>query len=328
MKAVVIREAGGPEVLAVKDVPEPPPPGKGEARVRVKATAVNRADLLQRAGLYPPPLDVLQDVPGLEFAGVVDAVGEGVTEVAPGDRVCGLAGGGTYAQALVVNARTLARIPDNVSFTDAAAIPEAFLTAYDAMVLQGRLAAGQWLLVSAVGSGVGTAAVQIARALGARSIGTARQEDKLERARELGMDHGLLVTDGKFAEPVKKLTNGVGVDVCLELVGGAYVAEDMACTRISGHILVVGLVAGAKCEVNLGLVLRNRLTIKGTTMRMRPLEEKIFAGQCLARNIMPLVEQGKVGPVIDKVLPLSAAGDAHLCLERNENFGKIVLEVD
>lgn len=328
MKAVVIREAGGPEVLAVKDVPEPAAPCKGEVRVRVKATAVNRADLLQRAGLYPPPPDASQDVPGLEFAGVVEELGEGVTEVAPGDRVCGLAGGGTYAQALCVPARTLARIPDNVSFTDAAAIPEAFLTAYDAMILQGRLAAGQWLLVSAVGSGVGTAAVQIARAIGARSIGTARQQDKLDRAGELGMDRGLLVTDGKFAEPVKKLTGGFGVDVCLELVGGAYVAEDIACTRVSGHILVVGLVAGAKCEVNLGMVLRNRLTIKGTTMRMRPLEEKILAGQCLARNIMPLVEQGRLLPVIDQVMPLSAAGDAHKCLEKNENFGKIVLEVD
>lgn len=327
MKAVVIREAGGPEVLSIKDVPEPAP-AKGEIRVRVKATGVNRADVIQRAGMYPAPPDVPADVPGLEFAGVVDAIGEAVTEVAVGDRVCGLAGGGTYAELLVVHARTVARIPDAMSFTDAAAIPEAFITAYDAMVLQGKLCAGQTLLVSAVGSGVGTAAVQIARAIGARSIGTARQQDKLDRAQQLGMDFGLLVTDGKFASRVTTLCEGDGVDVVLELVGGAYVAEDIICTRVNGHILVVGLVAGAKCELNLGMVLRKRLTIKGTTMRMRPLEEKILAGQCLARNIMPLVETGKVQPIIDKVFPLEAAGDAHRYMEKNENFGKIILEIE
>jgi putative PIG3 family NAD(P)H quinone oxidoreductase len=327
MKAVVITEAGGPEVLAVKDIPEPTPE-KGEIRVRVKATAVNRADVMQRAGQYPPPSDVSQDVPGLEFAGVVDAIGHGVTEVNEGDRVCGLAGGGTYAEYLVVQARTVAHIPEDITFNEAAALPEAYITAYDAMVLQAKLSAGQIVLISAVGSGVGTAAVQIARAIGARSIGTARTEDKLERARALGMDYSLLVTDGKFASQVLSHTDALGADVVLELVGGAYIAEDVKCTRTRGRIMIVGLVAGNKCDINFGLVLKNRITIKGTTLRRRPLEEKIAAGQCLARNIMPLVETGQLQPVIDCVFPLDAAADAHQHMESNENFGKIILEVE
>lgn len=327
MRAVVIREPGGPDVLAVKDLPVPAP-GKGEIRVRVKATAVNRADVMQRQGNYPAPADVPQDVPGLEFAGIVDAIGHGVTECKEGDRVCGLAGGGTYAEYLVVHARTVAHIPDNISFNDAASIPEAFITAYDAMVLQAKLAAGQVVLISAVGSGVGTAAVQIARAIGARSIGTARSEDKLSRARALGMDHSLLVTDGKFATQVLSFTDALGADVVLELVGGDYIAEDVKCTRTSGRIMIVGLMAGNKCDINFGLVLRNRITLKGTTLRRRPLEEKIAAGQCLARNIMPLVERGKLQPVIDSVFPLGDAADAHKYMESNENFGKIILEVE
>jgi NADPH:quinone reductase len=325
MRAIVITEPGGPEVLQIKDV-ESPTPSRGEVRVRVRATAINRADLLQRLGMYPAPADAPRDIPGLEYAGEIDAIGEGVEGWRVGERVFGLAGGGTYAEQLVVHAGTVARMPNGLSFTDGAAIPEAFLTAYDAMVSQGQLAAGRSVLISAVGSGVGTAAVQIARAIGARSIGTARTESKLGRARELGMDHGVVAADGKFADAVLK-ANGP-VDVVLELVGGNYIAEDLACVATLGRIVLVGLLAGRSCEVDLGLVLRKRVRIMGTVLRARPLEEKIAVTRVLADNIAPLVARGALKPVIDRVMPLAEAGAAHAFVASNEGFGKVVLAVD
>ncbi len=209
MRAIVIREPGGPEVLELRNVPTPIPQ-RGEARVRVRATAVNRADLVQRVGAYPAPPDAPRDIPGLELAGEVDAIGEGVTAVKVGDRVFGLAGGGTYAEQVVVHARTLVRMPEGLAFAEAAAIPEAFVTAYDAMVVQGGLAAGETVLVHAAGSGVGTAAIQIARVVGAFPIGTARSASKLDRARPMGLSEGILVEEGKFAEKVSAVTAGRG----------------------------------------------------------------------------------------------------------------------
>ena len=246
MRAVVIREPGGPDVLEVKDVPKPEP-ARGEVRVRVRATAVNRADLLQRMGAYPAPPGSPKDIPGMEFAGEIDAIGPDVDALdgAPltiGERVCGLVGGGSYAEFVVVHARTLARIPEGLSFTDAAALPEAFVTAYDAMVSQAHLASGDTVLISAVGSGVGTAGLQIAKALGARVIGTARTASKLEDAKKLGLDEGIVTRDGKFADDVLAETSGRGVDVVLELVGGAYVDEDLRCMALRGRIVLVGLV--------------------------------------------------------------------------------------
>jgi putative PIG3 family NAD(P)H quinone oxidoreductase len=325
MRAVVICEPGGPEVLELRERPTPEP-SRGEARVRVRATAVNRADLLQRMGLYPAPPGSPPDVPGLEFAGEVDAVGEGVTEVAPGDRVFGLAGGGAYAEAIVVHARTLARMPAGMTFTDAAAIPEAFITAYDAMVSQCGLASGETLLVSAVGSGVGTAAVQIARAIGARCIGTARTRDKVDRARALGMHDGIVVEGGRFADAVREKTAGRGFDVALELVGGGYVAEDVACAAPKARIALVGLMAGAHVDVDIGMLLRKRLTVKGTVLRARPIEEKIEATRLFARHVVPLFEAGALKAVVDRVLPLPKAAEAHAYVASNEGFGKVVLE--
>src|SRR5580704_3654442 len=212
MRAIVIREPGGPEVLELRDVPTPTPQ-RGEARVRVRATAVNRADLMQRMGAYPAPPDSPRDIPGLEHAGEVDAVGEGVSSVKVGDRVFGLAGGGTYAEYVVVHARTLVRLPEGLSFVEGAAIPEAFVTAYDAMVVQARLAAGETVLVHAAGSGVGTAAVQVARVIGAFSIGTSRTAAKLDRVRPMGLGEAVVAEEGKFAEKVNAITMGRGVDV-------------------------------------------------------------------------------------------------------------------
>jgi putative PIG3 family NAD(P)H quinone oxidoreductase len=328
MRAIVITRPGGPEVLELLDVPTPEP-GPGQARVRIRATAVNRADLIQRMGSYPAPADAPQDIPGLEIAGEVDAIGSGVTDVKPGDRVFAVVGGGGYAEHVVVHARTLAPVPDGLSFEDAAAIPEAYLTAYDAMVLQGGLTAGESVLIHAAGSGVGTAAVQIARAIGARPIGTARSEDKLGKAKELGLAAGF-VPEGnppKFADRVRAATGGKGVDVVLELVGGAYVPESLDALAPKGRLVLVGLMAGARADVDLGAVLRKRLRVFGTVLRARPLEEKIAAAQVLARNLAPLVAEGKLRPIVDRVLPLAEAPAAHALMAKNETFGKIVLRV-
>ena len=327
MRAIVIDSPGGPEVLQLRDVPTPEP-GRGEVRVRVRATAVNRADLLQRMGLYPAPPDAPQQIPGLEFAGEIDAVGAGVTAWKPGDRVFGLVGGGAYAEALVTHGDTLARMPDALSFSDAAAVPEAFITAWDAMVTQGGLGAGETVLIHAVGSGVGTAAVQLARALSARPLGTARTAAKLGRAGKLGMDRGFAVDKGKFADDVLRATGGRGVDLVLELVGGGYVAEDLACMASQGRIVLVGLMAGVRGDLDLGLILRKRLTLIGTQLRARPLGEKIEVTRSFQRHVVPLFEAGTVVPVVERVLPLAEAAAAHQAMAGNEGFGKIVLAVN
>jgi putative PIG3 family NAD(P)H quinone oxidoreductase len=326
MRAVIIKQPGGPEVLEVRDV-DSPVPVRGEARVRVRATAVNRADLLQRLGHYPAPPGSPADIPGLEIAGEVDALGEGVVDLVQGDRVFGLVGEGGYAQQVVVPARTLARMPSALSFTDAAAVPEAFVTAWDAMVDQARLSAGERVLVHAAGSGVGTAGLQLARAIGARVLGTTRTPDKLARAKEYGLTDGIVVQGARFADEVMARTGGEGVDVVMDLVGGAYVAEDLACLAPRGRIVVVGAMAGVACELNLSLLMQKRASVRGTVLRARPLEEKILAGRALQTHIAPLLASGTLRPVVDRVLPLERAAEAHTLMQRNEIFGKIVLEV-
>jgi NADPH:quinone reductase len=322
MKAVVITRFGGPEVLQVEERPVPEP-GRGEVRVRVRATAVNRADLLQRQGKYPAPPDAPADIPGLEFAGEVEKVGALVDDLKVGDRVFGLAGGGSYAEQIVVHARTVAHIPRGLPFTEAAAVPEAFITAWDAAVTQAGLTAGETVLIHAVGSGVGTAAVQIARAIGARSIGTARTAHKLDQARALGLDVAIPVVEGRFAQAVR---DAGGADVVLELVGGDYLAQDLLCVAPRGRIMLIGTMAGAQAQLELGTILRRRLTIRGTVLRARPLEEKIAAVQTFARHVVPLLARGVLRPVVDQVWPLAAAAQAHAHLAANEGFGKVVLE--
>jgi NADPH2:quinone reductase len=324
MRAIVIAKPGGPEVLELRDVPTPQP-SRGEVRVRIHATAVNRADLLQRMGLYPAPPGSPADIPGLELAGEVDALGEGVTELAVGDRVFGIVGGGSYAEYLTVHARTLSRMPAGMSFSDGAAVPEAFLTAWDAMVSQAGLTAGETVLVHAAGSGVGTAAIQIARAIGARSLGTARTADKLERAKRLGLGAGIVAEGGKFAAAVLEQTGGRGVDVVVDLVGGAYVAQDLACLAAQGRIVVVGMMAGPQVDLDLGLLMRKRAEIRGTMLRSRPLEEKIVAARALQRNLVPLFESGALEPIVERVFPLEQAAESHRLSQSNATFGKIVL---
>lgn len=326
VKAIVLDGFGGPEVLKLKEVPDPVI-GPDEVEITVRATAVNRADLIQRMGAYPAPPDVPADIPGLELAGDVSAVGARVRRFAVGDRVFGLVGGGAYAEKVRAHAETFVKIPDGLSYTDAASLPESTITAYDAMITQGGLAAGEWALISAVASGVGTAAVQIARAIGARTIGTSRTREKLAAAVALGLDVGLAVKDCVFADAVREATNGHGADVILELVGGAYVAEDLQAAAQQGRIILVGLTGGAQGDLNLGVILRKRITLRGTVLRARPLAEKIAAAQLLERNIVPLIQRGQIKPCVHAVLPLRDVAEAHTRVAANEGVGKFVLEL-
>ena len=323
MRAIAITKPGGPDVLRVVERPLPEP-SRGEVRVRVRATAVNRADLLQRMGAYPAPADSPADIPGLEIAGEVDAVGPGVERLAIGDRVFGLVGGGGYAEAVVSHERALAMIPEALSFEHAAAVPEAFITAYDAIVTQAQLRGGETLLVHAAGSGVGTAAVQLGRALGAHVIGTARTADKLERAKPLGLAAGVVTANGKFAGEVRRHGEPA---VILELVGGNYLDEDLKAIQTLGRIVLVGLLAGRSTQLDLGHVLTKRVRIFGTVLRARPLEEKLAAMRIFEREVVPLVARGLVQPVIDTVMDLDAAAAAHERMASNAGFGKIVLRV-
>lgn len=327
MLAVTIARPGGPEVLELRQVPLPEP-GPGEVRIKVKATAVNRLDLLQRQGNYPAPPGCPQDIPGAEYAGVVDATGSGAFLHRVGQRVFGLVGGGSYAQYLTVDERTVMHIPEGMSFIDAAAIPEAFFTAFDAMILQGGLSAGHTVLVSAAGSGVGIAALQLADVWGARAIGTARSATKLEAARAYANFEALVVTDGRFALEVLRLTGGRGVDVVVELAGGQYIEEDLQCTARQGKIVVVGLVAGARCEMDLGLLLRKRLEVRGTVLRSRSLDEKAKLTEDFAAKVLPHFVSKKLKAAVDRVFPIEKAGQAHTCVAGNENAGKVILTLE
>ena len=327
MQALVIREPGKPETLELSSVPTPEP-GRGEVRVRIRASAVNRADLLFVRGLYKLSPDATPGVPGLEFAGEVEVVGEGVTEHAAGDRVFGVLGGGGFAEQVVVHARRIARIPDNLSFAEAAAVPEAFTTAWDAMVVQAGLVAGEDVLVHAAGSGVGTAAIQVARAVGARAIGTARTAQKLERARSLGLAASIVTSGPSFAREVLAETGGRGADVVVELVGGGFVAEDVVCLAPRGRIVVIGTMAGGRAEIDLHMLMIKRGVLRGTVLAARPIEDKIVAGRLLERHVAPLLASGVLRPVVDRALPWTRAVDAMAALGSNETFGKVVLTMD
>lgn len=326
MRAVVIREPGGPEVLELREVEAPDVP-EGHVRVAVRFAGVNRADLLQRAGLYPAPPGAPPDIPGLEYAGVIEAVGRGASRFSPGDRVFGLVAGGAYAERIIAHEREVAPVPEGLTDAEAAAVPEAFVTAYDALVTRGRLAPGERVLVSAAGSGVGTAGVQIARALGCFVVGTSRTPDKLERCRELGLSAGVAAPRGEFARDVLEATGGAGVDVVLELVGGAYVAEDLKACAIGARVVLVGLTAGARAELDLRELLRKRVELIGTVLRSRPLEEKIAAARLLERNISPWLASRAVRPVLDRIFPVSDAAAAHAYVAGNTSFGKVLLDL-
>ncbi len=327
MTAVVIARPGGPEVLQLRDV-ERPEPGSGEVLVRVHATALNRADLMQREGRYPPPPGSPADIPGLEFAGEVAALGPGAREWGEGDRVFGITGGGAYAEYLVAHDRMLAAIPPALDWTLGAAVPEAFITAHDALTQAGTRVSER-VLIHAIGSGVGLAASQLARAIGAVPYGTSRTADKIDRARELGLEDGVVLDRDTrpLAGAVSRWTDDRGIDVILDLVGGSYVAAGIEVLAPRGRLILIGTVAGAQAPLDLRRVLTRRLTIRGTVLRARPLEEKISATRAFAAEIVPLLARGSVAPVIDSVFPLDQIVAAHRHLESNATFGKVVISV-
>jgi NADPH:quinone reductase len=327
MKAVVITKPGGPDVLRLEDRPKPEP-GIGQIRVRVRTSALNRADLLQREGNYPVPPGVPADICGMEYAGEVDALGEAATLWKAGDRVMGLVGGGGHAEYLCVHEREAMPVPRAMSWEEAGAIPEAFLTGYDALFNRLELKLGETLLIHAVGSGVGTATLQIARAAGAAVIGTARSAGKLERAKKLGLNSAVDASAGDWAEGVEKAVGREKVHAVVDLVGGKYLEGNLRVLALRGRMVVVGLTAGATAQFNMGLLLRKRLTIVGTVLRARPLEEKIALARDFATHAIPLFDAGLLKPVIDRVVPFAEIRAAHELMESNGTFGKIVLRWD
>jgi putative PIG3 family NAD(P)H quinone oxidoreductase len=323
VKAVRIAGSGGPEVLEIREaiVPEP---GPGQLLVRVVAAGLNRADCLQRRGFYPAPPGVPADIPGLELAGEVAALGQGVSSWKPGDRVMGIVAGGAMATHVITAADELLPVPDSLSLEEAAAVPEAFFTAYDAIVLQAGLQKGESALFHAVASGIGTAGIQLARAWGATSVGTSRSADKLERCTELGLDHAVLVEEGDFATAVKALLPK-GVDVILDTVGAAYLGQNVKVLAKQGRIVIIGLMGGVKSELDIGALLAKRASIRGSVLRSRAPEEKAALTASFARDVLPLFEEGKLRPVIDEVLPMGEIQDAHRRMDANQTFGKIVM---
>ena len=328
MRTVVITRPGGPEVLEVVDRPVPTPQ-PGEVLVRVRAAGLNRADLLQRRGGYPAPHGAPPDVPGLEFAGEVVQVPDAPGAWRSGDRVFGIAAGGAQAEFLSIHGGLLASVPASMSWTDAAAVPEAFMTAFDALVTQAELRAEERLLVNAVGSGVGLAAVQLARVIGATAYGTSRTAGKLDAAREWGMTDGLTLADGPapLADWARTATRGRGMSVVLELVGGSYVPASLDTLGEHGRLLLVGLVAGGRADIDLGAMLRRRLTIRGTVLRSRSIAEKIAVTRAFSMQVVPMLADGRVRPVVDSVFPMAEIRSAHERLESDETFGKVVLEI-
>lgn len=326
MKAVVLRGAGGVDVLGIRDVPEPRF-GPDELRVRVHAAALNRADLLQRLGRYPAPAGSPADIPGLEFSGEVEACGVNVTRFRPGDRVMGILGGGAQAEKVVAHEGVCMGVPPGLALEEAAAIPEAFLTAYDGLVLKGRLALGEAVAITAAGSGVGTAAVQIAREGGARVIALSRSGWKRDRLRELGAIEAVDPAAPDALERILQAAGGDGIRLAFDLAGASSWELLLEAVGPQGRLVLVGTLGGAKVQADLSRLMRKRLQVIGSVLRSRPLDEKIGLVRSFSRGLLPLVAAGRIRPVVDRVLPFEEVARAHELLERNETFGKLVLRV-
>ena len=322
MRAVTNSEFGGPEVLRLGTVPSPRP-GPRDLLVRVHTSGVNRADLLQRRGLYPPPPGE-SEVPGLEFAGVVEEAGSEVARWRPGDRVMGIVAGGGYAELVLVDERVAVAVPEGMDLTVAGAIPEVYMTAYDAVFRQAGLKREETLLIHAVGSGVGTAALQLAGRAGARTIGTSRTGVKLERAAALGLGLGLPGGEG-WEAGVMDGTGGRGADVILDLVGAPYLAGNQAAIAVGGRHVVVGVPGGSRAGIDLRRLMVRRARLFGTVLRARSVEEKAALAEEFTEAVLPGFVDGSLHPAIDSVFPAVKAGDAHERMEENRNFGKIVL---
>ncbi|MBH52494.1 MAG: NAD(P)H-quinone oxidoreductase [Chloroflexi bacterium] len=326
MIAAVIDNPGGPDAFTLRDIDEPEF-GPDEVLIQVKATALNRADLMQRRGRYPAPDGIDQRIPGLEMAGVVEQIGARVTSFSQGDRVFALLGGGGYAEKVVVHERMLMNIPQNLSFEDAAGVPEGFFTAYDALFNQAKLKMGESLLIHAAGSGVGTAAIQLAHQMSVSVFGTAGSKEKLFEAEKLGLDIGINYKEEDFSKKIEESTKGSGVNVILDVIGAPYWEQNLNSLSQKGRMVLVGAMGGRLLETNLGLLGPKRLRIHGTVLRSRPIEEKITLTQQIVSSVLPLLESGKIHSVTDSVFPLSNVAEAHQRMEDNLNFGKIILSI-
>jgi putative PIG3 family NAD(P)H quinone oxidoreductase len=326
MRAAVYAGAGGPEVVRIERRAIPLA-GHGEVLVRVHASAMNRADVLQRQGRYPPPQGAPPDIGGMEFAGTVESIGGGAQRWRAGDRVFGLVSGGAHADYLVAHWSTLAEVPRPMRWDDAGATPEAFITAYDALE-QAAAREGDYILVHAVASGVGLAAIQLVRARRATPLGTSRNADKLRRAHDFGLAAGYHATavDG-LADWVRARTEDHGADIALDLVGGDYTPATIEAMAMRGRVILIGTLAGVKATIPLAVVLRRRLTIRGTVLRSRAFDERAHDARAFERDVVPLLMAGTVRPVIDTVLSLDRIADAHRLVEGNQTFGKVVIRM-
>ncbi len=327
MKAAWISRFGGPEVFEVREI-EKAHPAEGQVLVKVRASGVNRADLLQRQGKYPPPSGYPPEIPGIEFAGEVAETGSR-GRWKPGQRVFGLTGGAGQAEFLVTHEDLLAEIPDAMGWAEAAAIPEAFITAHDALWSQAELRPGETVLINAVGSGVGLAAVQLVRALQAVPFGTSRTPEKIDQAKEYGLEDGLVVRENfdDLLSAADKWTGGKGINAFLDLAGGAYPGVAQKLMAPKGRMMLVGTVAGGRYELDARYMLSKRLQIRGTVLRARSLEEKIRVTQAFAREVVPLFATGVLRPTIDSKFPLAQISHAHERLEANKNVGKVIIEI-
>ena len=323
MRAVVITSPGEPDVLKLTEVPDPVP-GPGEVLVEVAAAGVNRADVLQRMGFYPPPPGA-PPYPGLECSGRISALGPGVTVWQPGDEVCALLGGGGYAEQVAVPQGQLLPVPDGVSLVDAAGLPETACTVYATVFQQARLTPGETILVHGGAGGIGTIAIQLAKSFGARVICTAGTPAKLERCTELGADLAVSYVRDDFVSAVDVFTGGRGADVILDIVGGPYLARNVAALATGGRLLVVSTQGGSSAELDLQMLMRKRASILASTLRARPPADKAVIVAGVREQVWPLISAGRVRPVTDRVLPMADAADAHRALEQGTHVGKILL---
>jgi NADPH2:quinone reductase len=325
MRAATYAGKGGAGVIVLRSDVADPIPGTDDALVEVAFAGLNRADILERLGNYPMPATDLT-ISGMEFSGIVRATGSGVTNVVIGDRVCGLVKAGAQAEFVATNALTLSKVPDGVSLRDAAAIPEAFITAHDALFTNAGFALGETALINAVGSSVGLAGVALVKRAGGIAIGTSRTPAKLERSKEHGLDYGFLLDDA-WRGRVQAATNARGVDVILDFIGATELDGNLSVLAPRGRIVQIGTLGGAQASFNLGLLMGKRGTIKGTTLRTRPLDEKIAIAKHFERALLPLFARGELRAEIDRTFPLADLAAAHAYMESNSNFGKIVLEI-
>jgi len=325
MRCAVISRFGK-ELDALRIVERPDLTATGEnIRVRVAATAVNRADLLQRRGLYHAPRGTVQDVPGLEFVGYVDQVGEAVTQWKGGERVFGIVPGGSYAEQVLTHERLVVPVPDGMSDEQAAAVPEAFIASHDALVTQGRMRSGELVLIHAVAGGIGSAAVQLVQLTGAKAIGTAGSDEKLARIATLAPFFPVNYREKGFQEAIEAEFGKEAVDLILDTVGGSHWQGNLALLGDRGRLVLMGLLGGPTAHTPLATLLTKRLNITGTVLRSRPLEERILATQAFAREVLPHLRGGRLRPVVDSVFPFERLRDATARMEKGENVGKIVL---